>query len=134
MKRRFILLLSLALLATFLHSLFLPSVVGGGYSFVPLYAGSLDQARLEPLYNYEVPALPTPLAVYSRERIGFIDPGDGAVLFRREPAFGAVVTSWGFANFGSAPSNIVLQGPDGSPAFSLGEPGFPVVRGDALLL
>lgn len=134
MGRRFLLLLLLALSATLLHAILLPSVVGGGYSFVPLYAGSIEQVRLEPMYNREVPALPSPMAIYSREQIGFIDPADGTVLFRGEPAYGAAVTSWGFANFGKAPSNIVFQKPDGSPSFSLAEPGYPVARGDALLL
>lgn len=130
MKRRLLLLLTLALLVTFLYALAVPTRSGGGYEFRPIYAMDLLDERTYPLYEVRLPS--ETVAATSSDFLAYVDPGDGRILSYHQRAFNMAVTSWGFANYGEAPIGVVVQAPDGRPLFSLPDPGYPLGRGGGL--
>lgn len=130
MKRRFLLLLMLTLLVTFLYALTVPTRSGGGYQFRPLHAMELLDERTYPLYEGGLPS--ETVAATSSDFLAYIDLQDGRIRSVHRRAFNMAVTPWGFANYGEAPSGVMVQSPDGRPIFSLTEPGYPLGRGGGL--
>jgi hypothetical protein len=130
MKRRFLLLLTVTLLVTFLYAIAAPTGSGGGYRFIPRYAMELEDRRIQKLY--EGGELPESLAVRSSDYLAYLDLRQEGIRSVHRRAFGMAVTPWGFANYGEAPSGVIVQSPDGRPLFSLSDPGYPLGRGGAL--
>ncbi len=130
MRRRFFLVLTLSILTALLYALLTPTESGGGYAFTPISAVDLAEGRSVTLYGSEV--TPVTLAAYSSEYLAYLDLPAGKVRSSHRRAYNMAVTPWGFVNYGEAPSSLVVQSPEGSPLFTLAEPGYPVGRGGAL--
>lgn len=130
MQPRFLLIFTLGILTALLYALLTPKEVGGGYFFTPVSAVDLVNNRSVSLYATSLP--PRTVAAHSSEYLGYLDLPDGRVRSRHRRAYNMAVTPWGFANYGEAPSSVVVQSPEGSPLFTLSEPGYPVGRGGGL--
>lgn len=130
MRRHYLLILTLSILTALLYALLTPTEAGGGYFFTPVSAVDLAEGRSVSLYETEI--APTTLAAYSSEYLSYLDLPGGRIRSRYRRAYNMAVTPWGFANYGEAPSSLVVQSPEGSPLFTLAEPGYPVGRGGAL--
>lgn len=130
MKRTVPLLFVFTLLVTLLYAVVAPTSSGGGYGFTPLYAAELSENRLQPLYDGVFDS--ESLAVHSSDYLAYLDIRGRRIRSVHRRAYNMAVAPWGFANYGEAPSGVVVQSPDGRPLFSLSDPGYPLGRGGGL--
>lgn len=130
-----LLFLSLAFLAALLYALLIPFSVGGGYTFTPRYAASLEAGTLTPLYpGTEAEEPPETLLSHSEEYLAYLDLRNRQIRLTRRRAYGIAAVPWGFINYTEAPGNLLFQSTYGQPLFSLLREGYPFGRGGRLFL
>ena len=118
-----------ALCGVFAYQFIFPLPMGREIAAVPVWTAPADGALAAYPGNAAARAAGFSLAGF----LGYIDE-NGGILFREKVDYDAAVHDEFFVNYSALPRNLMTRSPDGTFIGTIGESGYPFIRGDRLFL